>query len=65
MGLLTGILYACLAFFGTGWYLGKWSGNFSLLLFTLISGCCTAVMTPSAPAICPMQRKAKPLVPSP
>jgi signal peptidase I len=35
MGLLTGILYACLAFFGTGWYLGKWSGNFSLLLFIL------------------------------
>lgn len=35
MGLLTGILYACLAIFGTGWYLGKWSGNFSLLLFIL------------------------------
>jgi len=35
MGPLTGILYACLAIFGTGWYLGKWSGNFSLLLFIL------------------------------
>ena len=35
MGLLTGLLYACLAVFGAGWYLGKWSGNFSLALFVL------------------------------
>jgi signal peptidase I len=35
MAPLTGILYACLIFYGLGWYLGKWSGNFSLLLFVL------------------------------
>ena len=35
MGPLTGLLYACLAFFLGGWYLGYWSGNFSLLLFIL------------------------------
>ena len=35
MGTLTGILYAGLVFYGMGWYLGKWSGNFSLLLFCL------------------------------
>jgi len=35
MGSLTGLLYACLAFFLGGWYFGKWSGNFSLLLFIL------------------------------
>ena len=35
MGPLTGILYGLLALYGAGWYLGKWSGNFSLLLFTL------------------------------
>ncbi|MEO7058031.1 MAG: signal peptidase I [Caldimonas sp.] len=35
MGLLTGLLYACLGVFGVGWYFSKWSGNFSLLLFTL------------------------------
>jgi len=35
MGLLTGVLYACLAVFGLGWYLNYWSGNFSLLLFIL------------------------------
>ena len=35
MGTLTGILYACLVAYGTGWYLGKWNGNFSLLLFLL------------------------------
>ena len=35
MGLLTGILYACLAVYGGGWYMGKWTGNFSLLLFVL------------------------------
>ena len=35
MGLLTGLLYACLGVFGVGWYFNKWSGNFSLLLFVL------------------------------
>ena len=35
MGLLTGLLYACLGVFGLGWYFSKWSGNFSLLLFVL------------------------------
>ena len=35
MGVLTGLLYACLGVFGAGWYLNKWSGNFSLLLFVL------------------------------
>ena len=35
MGYLTGLLYAGLALFLGGWYLGYWSGNFSLLLFTL------------------------------
>jgi signal peptidase I len=35
MGTLTGILYACLIAYGSGWYLGKWNGNFSLLLFIL------------------------------
>ena len=35
MGLLTGLLYACLGVFGLGWYFNKWSGNFSLLLFVL------------------------------
>jgi signal peptidase I len=35
MGLLTGLLYAALAAFLGGWYVGKWSGNFSLLLFIL------------------------------
>jgi signal peptidase I len=35
MPILTGILYACLLAYGTGWYLGKWNGNFSLLLFVL------------------------------
>ena len=35
MGSLTGLLYACLAAFLGGWYLGKWTGNFSLLLFIL------------------------------
>mgnify|MGYP003693974527 CR=1 FL=1 len=35
MGLLTGLLYACLAVFAAGWYFNKWSGNFSLLLFIL------------------------------
>ncbi|MEO7008141.1 MAG: signal peptidase I [Caldimonas sp.] len=35
MGSLTGLLYACLAVFLGGWYLGKWSGNFAALLLTL------------------------------
>jgi signal peptidase I len=35
MGLLTGLLYACLGVFAAGWYFNKWSGNFSLLLFVL------------------------------
>ncbi len=35
MGALTGLLYGALAAFLGGWYLGKWSGNFSLLLFIL------------------------------
>ena len=35
MPILTGILNACLLAYGTGWYLGKWNGNFSLLLFVL------------------------------
>lgn len=35
MGSLTGLLYACLAVYLGGWYFGKWTGNFSLLLFIL------------------------------
>jgi len=35
MGALTGLLYGLLAVFLGGWYFGKWSGNFSLLLLTL------------------------------
>ena len=35
MGSLTGVLYGCLAIFLGGWYFGKWTGNFSLLLFIL------------------------------
>ncbi|HRI17388.1 MAG TPA: signal peptidase I [Burkholderiaceae bacterium] len=35
MASLTGLLYACLALFLGGWYLGYWNGNFSLLLFVL------------------------------
>lgn len=35
MGSLTGLLYGFLALYLGGWYLGKWSGNFSLLLFIL------------------------------
>ena len=35
MGSLTGLLLACLAVFLGGWYFGKWSGNFSLLLLIL------------------------------
>ena len=35
MGALTGVLYGLLAVFLGGWYFGKWSGNFSLLLLIL------------------------------
>ncbi len=35
MAPLTGLLYACLALFLGGWYVGYWSGNFSLLLLIL------------------------------
>jgi signal peptidase I len=35
MGLLTGALYACLIAYLGGWYAGRWTGNFSLLLFIL------------------------------
>jgi signal peptidase I len=35
MGYLTGVLYGVLALYLGGWYLGKWTGNFSLLLFIL------------------------------
>jgi signal peptidase I len=35
MGSLTGVLYGLLVVYLGGWYIGKWSGNFSLLLFVL------------------------------
>ncbi|MDL2338505.1 MAG: signal peptidase I [Pseudomonadota bacterium] len=35
MSTLTGLLYGCLIVFLGGWYLGEWSGNFSLLLLIL------------------------------
>ncbi len=35
MGALTGLLYGLLAVFLGGWYFGKWTGNFALLLFIL------------------------------
>ncbi len=35
MSLLTGLLYGCLVVYLGGWYLGKWTGNFSLLLLIL------------------------------
>jgi len=35
MGALTGVLYGLLVAFLGGWYFGKWSGNFSLLLLVL------------------------------
>ena len=35
MGSLTSALYGVLLVFLGGWYLGKWTGNFSLLLFVL------------------------------
>ena len=41
MGSLTGLLYACLAVFLGGWYLGRWSGNFAalLLILTVVTFC--------------------------
>jgi signal peptidase I len=35
MSGLTALLYAALAVYGVGWWLGLWIGNFSLLLFLL------------------------------
>ena len=35
MGSMTGLLYGVLAVYLGGWYIGRWSGNFSLLLFVL------------------------------
>ena len=35
MSSLTGLLYGGLVVYLGGWYLGKWTGNFSLLLFIL------------------------------
>jgi signal peptidase I len=35
MGSLTGVLYGFLVVYLGGWYLGRWNGNFSLLLFIL------------------------------
>ena len=35
MGALTGLLYGLLGVFLGGWYFGKWSGNFALLLMVL------------------------------
>jgi signal peptidase I len=35
MSALTGLLYGALAIYLGGWYLGSWSGNFSLLLMIL------------------------------
>jgi signal peptidase I len=35
MSSLTGLLYGGLAVYLAGWYFGKWTGNFSLLLFIL------------------------------
>jgi signal peptidase I len=35
MSSLTGLLYGGLVLYLGGWYLGKWTGNFSLLLFVL------------------------------
>jgi signal peptidase I len=35
MGALTGALFGILAVYLGGWYLGHWTGNFSLLLFIL------------------------------
>jgi signal peptidase I len=35
MSSLTGLLYGALVIYLGGWYFGKWTGNFSLLLFIL------------------------------
>jgi signal peptidase I len=35
MGSLTSLLYGVLVVYLGGWYIGKWNGNFSLLLFVL------------------------------
>ena len=35
MSVLTAALYGVLLFYGAGWWLGYWIGNFSLLLFVL------------------------------
>jgi signal peptidase I len=35
MSVLTAALYGVLLFYGAGWWLGYWVGNFSLLLFVL------------------------------
>ncbi|CAG1019811.1 signal peptidase I [Burkholderiaceae bacterium] len=35
MSSLTGLLYGALVIYLGGWYLGRWTGNFSLLLFVL------------------------------
>lgn len=35
MSVLTAALYGALLFYGVGWWLGYWVGNFSLLLFVL------------------------------
>ena len=35
MSSLTGLLYGALVIYLGGWYLGRWTGNFSLLLFIL------------------------------
>ena len=35
MSALTGLLYGALAIYVGGWYAGKWTGNFSVLLFVL------------------------------
>ena len=37
MSALTGVLYAALVAYLGGWYTGRWSGNFALLLFILTS----------------------------
>jgi signal peptidase I len=37
MSALTGILYAALVAYLGGWYVGRWTGNFALLLFVLTS----------------------------
>jgi signal peptidase I len=37
MSALTGLLYAALVAYLGGWYVGRWNGNFALLLFILTS----------------------------